>query len=409
MPVRALVYRLQPTAAQHNALQTILENQRILYNAALQERRDSWSKAGISIGLNNQTKSLTKIRRFDDAYGGIPYNLSKWTLKRVDDAFKGLFRRIKSGSKAGFPRYRVKTRWASFGFHQTDGLRFQNGKLFFSSGVIGGLKICQHRPLPDGAKIKSAVFTLELGIWRVSLSCEIPTQTDNNNATIIGIDVGVNHLATDSNGRQYDNIRSQAKMSRKMRIAQRAVARRRKGSKSRLKAIAKLQRLKRKERNCRTTHMHNVANAIVRSGPTIIVEDLKLRNITKSTKGALAKPRRNLRQKAGLNRVLQDAALGRLISMIDYKAESAGGRMIKVDPRNTSRTCSNCGIIEATQAGRTFDRSQCGHVQHRDHNAAINIRLRGIEILHEAARRLGEPNVGGCAVRALRNTEPLAA
>lgn len=71
MVVRTYVYRLRPTRAQHAALRRILDDQRHLYNAALQERRDVWSRNGVSIGFNDQTKSLTEIRSFDSTYGGV--------------------------------------------------------------------------------------------------------------------------------------------------------------------------------------------------------------------------------------------------------------------------------------------------------------------------------------------------
>ena len=409
MPVRTYVYRLHPTRAQHAQLQTILQDQRNLYNAALQERREAWSKSGISVKLNDQTKSLTEIRHFDDTYGGVPYNLSKWTLKRLDDAFKGFFRRLESSGKAGFPRFRVASRWNSFGLHQIAGVRLKKDRLLFRGGLSGRLKIRQHRPLPEGTVIKSAVFTLEAGIWRIALSCKVPETAANDNSSVLGIDVGVNYLATDSDGQHYENRRPQVAMSRQMRIAQRAGARGRKGSKRRQKTLAKLQRLKRIERNRRTTHLHSVANAIVCSGSTIVVEDLKLKNMTRSAKGTLAKPGKNVRQKAGLNRVLQDAAPGRLISMIAYKAESAGGRMIKIDPRNTSRTCSSCGIVDAAQLSRSHYRCGCGLDLQRDHNAAINIKLRGLQALREAARGLEDANVAGCRKRRPVNAVPLAA
>ena len=408
MPVRTFVFRLRPTRAQHASLLRILEDQRFLYNAALQERREAWSKGKISISLNDQTKSLTEIRGADAAYGDVPYNLSKWTLKRLDDAFKVFFHRAKSG-KVGFPRFRSAGRWRSFGFHQKDGLRLKGGRLLFSSGLVGGLRVKMHRKIPEDAVIKSAIFTLENGFWRVSLACEVPASAINDNDCIIGIDIGVTHLATDSNGRHYENIRSQSAMSRKVRIAHRAVARGHKGSKRRRKTVAKLQRLKRAESNLRTTHLHDVANAIIRSGSTIVVEDLKLKNMTRSAKGTLAEPGRNVRQKAGLNRALADAAPGRLISMISYKAESAGGRMIKIDPKNTSRTCSACGIVDATQLSRNRYRCRCGADLHRDHNAAINIRERGVIALHEAARGLGDANVAGCGKRGPVKADPLTA
>ena len=409
MPVRTFVFRLLPTRAQHASLQQFLDSQRHLYNAALQERRDAWTKDNVSISLNDQTKSLTEIRKFDEYYGGVPYNLSKWTLKRLDDAFKAFFRRAKKSGKAGFPRFRSANRWQSFGFHQKDGLRLKGNRLLFSGGMVGALKVKMHRSIAGNIKIKSAVFTLENGIWRVALACEVLAGVANDNHSIIGIDVGVNHLATDSEGRHYANVRPLDKRQKELRRAARALSRSLRGSRRRKKAIAKLQRIQRIIRNHRKTHLHDVANAIVRSGSTIVVEDLKLKNMTRSAKGTVAEPGKNVRQKAGLNRVLQDAAPGRLIAMIAYKAESAGGKVVKIDPRNTSRTCSACSVIDASQLSRTRYRCRCGLNLQRDHNAAINIRERGITALHEAARGLGDINVTGCGERCPVNAEPLAA
>ena len=409
MPVRTFVFHLKPTRAQHAGLQTILKNQRHLYNAALQERRDAWSKGKISISMNDQTKSLTEIRKFDENYSDVPYALSKWTLKRLEDAFRAFFRRAKKTGKAGFPRFRGAGRWQSFGFHQKDGLRLKGAKLLFSGGISGGLRVKMHRPLPGNAVIKSAIFTLESGRWRVALACEVPALAANDSDTVIGIDVGVNYLATDSEGRHYTNVRPLDKRQKELRRAARGLSRSLRGSKRRKKTIARFRRIQRSIRNHRITHLHDVANAIVRSGSIIVVEDLKLKNITRSAKGTLVEPGKNVRQKAGLNRVLADAAPSRLISMIAYKAESAGGKMIKVDPRNTSRTCSACGVVDAAHLSISRYRCRCGLDLQRDHNAAINIRERGITALHEAARGLGDANVTGCGERRPVNAEPLAA
>jgi len=408
MLVRTYVYRLLPTRAQHSSFDSILTDQHKLYNAGLEERAGAWRNGRISIGFNDQTKSLTTIRAFDAAYGGVPYNVSKWTLKRLDDAFKAFFRRAKAGRKPGFPRFRSASRWSSFGFHQKGGLRLKGDRLLFSGGIIGALRLKMHRPLPDGAIIKSAVFTKEAGVWRVALSCKVLPTVANDHDAAIGIDVGVEHLATDSNGFHYRNIRSGDERAKRLRRAQRALARCSRKSKRRLKVRARLAREQRSLRNARTTHIHNVANAIVQSASTIFVEDLRIKNMTRSAKGTLDEPGTNVRQKAGLNRALADAAPGRLISMIAYKAESAGGRMIKIDPRNTSKTCSSCGTVAPKALSVRRHVCPCGTDIHRDHNAAINILERGLAV-HGAARRPGELNVAEYGVRAPGKTEPIAA
>src|SRR5690606_34152527 len=141
MLVLTYVFKARPTSAQHTQLDQILRDQRQLYNAALEERISAW-RSGVSIRMNDQTKSLTEIRSFDPAYGGVPYNISKWTLKRLDDAMKVFFKRAKTRKgKAGFPRFRSSGRWLSFGFHQKGGLRLRGRKLLFSSGLVGGLDL----------------------------------------------------------------------------------------------------------------------------------------------------------------------------------------------------------------------------------------------------------------------------
>lgn len=104
MSVLSFVFKVLPSRAQHTALDAMLESQRLFYNAALQERIGAWCR-GVSIGLNDQTKSLTEIRKFDADIGSVPYNVSKWTLKRLDDSMKAFYKRAKARSgKAGFAR-----------------------------------------------------------------------------------------------------------------------------------------------------------------------------------------------------------------------------------------------------------------------------------------------------------------
>ena len=409
--MRTLVYRLRPTRAQHAWLGAVLCDQRHLYNAALQERIDAWRRNATSISFNDQTRSLTEIRSFDAAYSGVAYNVSKWTLKRLDDAFKAFFRRAKRGGKAGFPRFRAASRWSSFGYHQKDGLRITGDRLRLV-GMEGGLRMKVHRSLPDGAILKSATFTIEDGVWRVALTMSMEA-SEHIDTDVIGLDVGLNYLVTDCSGVHYANVRPRSKREAELRRAQRALSRAKRGSRQRQKARAAVARIQRRMRNHRTTALHNVANAIVRASSMIAVEDLKLSNMTRSAKGTLDVPGTNVRQKAGLNRSMADAAPGRLISMLVYKAESAGGQVVKVDPRNTSRTCSSCGIVDAAQLGPVRYHCRCGLDMHRDHNAAINIRRRGEAILaerrREAARGLGDANVGDCTMRRPVNAELLAA
>lgn len=130
--------------------------------------------------------------------------------------------------------------------------------------------------------------------------------------------------------------------------------------------------------------------------------------MTRSARGTRDVPSTNVAAKRGLNRALADAAPGRLVSMLRYKAARAGGELVEVDPRGTSQACSACGNVVAKSLADRWHSCSCGCELHRDHNAAMVIRERGMAA-REAARGLGEPNVAGCGERAPGKTELLAA
>lgn len=394
MQVLTYVYRARPTAAQHVQLAAVLRDQRHLYNAALEERISAW-KRGLSIGMNDQTRSLTKIRAFDPVYGGVPYDVSKWTLKRLDDAMKAFFRRAKArAGHAGFPRFRGAGRWSSFGFHQRGGLRLVRDKLLFSSGLTGGLRLKAHRTLPEGAVLKSAVFTREGRHWRVALTVECqPPEQHTRLENACGVDVGVEALATLSDGTRFENARPRASRARELRRTARALARCRRNSRRRQKVRARFAAAQRKVRNARRTHLHQVSAVIARDHALIAVEKLNLRNMSRSARGTREAPGSNVRQKTGLNRALADAAPGRLISMLRYKAARAGGVLVEVDPRGSSQECSSCGALVRKDLSQRRHVCSCGANLHRDHNAALVILARGLAA-HGAAGVPGDVNVG---------------
>lgn len=399
-------YKLKPTRGQYRALERILEVQRQLYNAALQERRDAWVKQKVSISKFDQCKSLTQIRSFDPDYGDVPANLSRWTLARVDDAMKGFFSRVKRGRKAGYPRFRGKNRWDSFGFAAQRGLRLQGNRLLFKP-LTGALRLNLHRPLPTAAEIKTVTFTRHGRHWFVGLVVDVlAADAHAQPQTTVGLDLGVEHLVTTSDGWHTINVRPRSKRERDLRIAQRALARCKRGSKRRVKVRDRLRRIQRKVAAVRSNHLHQVSAEIARRYALIAVEDLKLKNMTKSGRGTAAEPGKNVRQKAGLNRAMLDASPARLIALLTYKAARAGGAVVKVDPRHTSQDCSSCGVrVKKTLADRRHI-CACGANLHRDHNAALNILNRALQ--HDGrAIPPGGANVGQSARASSRKRGPV--
>ena len=396
-------YKLMPRKSQYATLADLCEQQRQLYNAALQERIEAWQKSKTSITKLDQFKSLTKIRSFDETYAGIPVAMSRWSIARVDDAFKGFFSRVKRGDKAGFPRFRSFHRWRSFGFVEFSGIRLKADRLLFAP-FRNGLKLKVHRQIPEGSDIKSCTFTRNGRHWYVTMAVDVPISAEHQHpGSVVGIDVGVEHLLTTSDGLHVENVRPRRKRENELRRAHRALARCRKGSNRRRKVRERLALIQRRIANYRSNHLHQVSSMIAKRYAFIAVEKLKVKNMTRSARGTVDEPGVNVRPKAGLNRSLLDAAVARLIDFISYKAERAGGEMVKENPRDTSQDCSSCGARVPKTLAQRVHRCACGAELNRDVNAALNILQRALTA-HGRARPPGDANVGHQPVRRLGNT-----
>ena len=357
-------YRLLPLKSQHRVLERLCEAQRQLYNAALQERIDCYSKTGKTRTYIDQCKALTQCRRELPDMGELPVNLQRWTLKRLDDAFSGFFRRLKArNGLAGFPRFRGKSRWEAFGFAEFSGIRFDGKRLRFT-GMPGGLKLHLHRSLPDGADIRSCVFRRDRRGWHVCLAVAVEAAERRSVASAVGVDLGLKVFAYCSDNVVIPNPRIARRAEKELRLRQRALSRCTRGSNGRRKVRAQVARLHSKIADTRNTWLHQQSAALIKRADLIAVEDLKVSNMVRHP---------------ALARSISDASWSKFVSMLDYKAEKAGGHLVRVDPRNTSQKCSGCGeLVPKSLAVRTHTCPSCGLVIDRDHNASLNILRAGI-------------------------------
>ncbi|MFG3438125.1 RNA-guided endonuclease InsQ/TnpB family protein [Nonomuraea sp. NPDC047897] len=215
------------------------------------------------------------------------------------------------------------------------------------------------------------------------LSCDdVPAQPLPATGAVAGIDLGVASLVTTSDGEHLANPRHLAATADRLATAQRDLARKKRGSKRRRKAVARVAALHAKVRRQRLDHAHKAALALVGDYDVIVHEDLRITHMTRSASGTIEAPGRNVAQKAGLNRSILDAGWGVFLTILAHKAESAGRELIAVDPRNTSRTCSRCGHVakENRLTQPAFACTACGHTGHADVNAAINILRAGLAL-----------------------------
>jgi putative transposase len=357
-------YRLLPHKSQHRAMERLCEAQRELYNAALEERIDCYRKTGKTRTYIDQCKALTQCRRDLTGMGELPANLQRWTLKRLDDAFQGFFRRLKTHhGKAGFPRFRGKGRWAAFGFAQFSGIRFDGKRLRFAA-MPGGLKLHLHRPLPDNANIRSCVLRRDGRGWHVCLQIAVAAAEKRSVSSAVGVDLGLKVFAYCSDNVVIPNPRIAQRAEKELRRRQRALSRCKRGSNRRRKVRARVASLHRKIAETRIAWLHQQSAALLERADLIAVEDLRVSNMV---------------HHPTLARSIADASWSRFVSMLDYKAEKAGSHLIRVDPRNTSQKCSDCGeLASKSLAVRTHACPVCGLAIDRDYNASLNILRAGI-------------------------------
>ncbi len=379
-------YRLLPTKRQHKALETILENQRQLYNAALQERIEAYRKAEITRSYVDQCKALTQWRQTDREAVAIPVALQRWTLKQLDQAYRGFFGRVKKGGKPGFPRFHSKARFDSFGFRQFSGIRFEHTRIHFK-GMPGGLRVHVHRSLPNGISLRSCVFRRDIKGWAIGLVVEIPDPPQRHGDRAVGVDLGIATFAALSDGGFIPSLKAARRAERRLRVAQRALARKTQRSGGRRRARIEVARCYAAAARARANHLHQASARLVRNYDVVVIERLNVRGLAQS---ALAKD-------------VHDASWAKFISMLRYKAECAGSRLIEVEPHDTSQVCSACGIkVPKTLSDRLHECAHCGLKIDRDLNAALNI-------LYRAGVGPGLHNVAGCGMRAGGNLDETVA
>ncbi|MGW1093081.1 RNA-guided endonuclease InsQ/TnpB family protein [Streptomyces sp. NPDC002596] len=390
--IRAYKFLLRPTARQDQALREMLRDHCSLYNGALQERRDAYRHTSrTTVRYGQQSAQLKDIRAFDpERQGRWSFSSQQATLRRLDKAFAAFFRRVKAAEAPGYPRFRSGRRFDTVDFPKDgDGCRWDATPHDPVTRVrlqgVGHVKVHQHRPVVG--KVKTVSVKREGKRWYVILTAERPRPEPlPATGSVVGIDLGIANFLADSNGEFVPNPRHGAKAAAKLEAAQQALARCKRGSKRRRKAVETVARLHRKVRRQRLDHAHKTALALVREHDFIAHEDLRIRTMSKAPAPKPDPDRpgsflpNGAAAKAGLNRSIADAGWGVFLTILTAKAECAGRDVMAVDPRNTSRRCPQCGHTakENRPTQETFHCVACGHSAHADTVGALNVLRAGL-------------------------------
>lgn len=385
---RSYKFLLRPTSKQATALAECLEDTRQLYNAALEERREAWRMGHHRITFYSQDAQLREIRAADPGrYGRWAFVCERAVLRRLDGAFAAFFRRVKAGERPGYPRFKGRGWFDSVEWEHENGCRWNSQPHDRTTRVhfkgIGHIRVHQHRPIKG--RVKTVTVKREGKRWFVTLSCDsIPAEPLPPTGAVVGIDMGVTHFLTSSDGAHIPNPRHLAATVDRLAEAQQALARKKRGSARRRKAVARVAALHGRVGRSRLDHAHKTALVLARDYDLIVYEDLKINNMTRRPKprpvGDGTYEPNGAAAKSGLNKSILDAGWGVFLGILRDKAESAGREVIEVNPRHTSQRCSRCGHVAAGNRVReAFRCLACSHEAHADVNAATNILRSGLD------------------------------
>lgn len=373
MRMKTYKYRIYPTKSQETLLNQQLEVCRWVYNKTLGVRKAAWEQEGKSIGMYDTFNLLPEWKKAEPKFKLVHSQVLQNVQTRVELAYKAFFRRIKAGEDPGYPRFKGRGWYDSMCYPQYgNGCKLVANQLNLSK--IGSVKVKLHRELCGTGTLRVKTVCIRRrssGKWFVTFTCDCVDTVLPNEIRAVGVDVGLQSFATLSDGSQIDNPRFFRRSAEQLAIAQRRMAKFAKGTPERSKRRQIVSRLHERIANKRSDFAHKVSRQLANTYGTICFEDLNIKQM-------MAKKTEVFGNK--LSKSIADVAWHQLVQFTTYKAESAGRRVVLVDPRNTSKRCSRCNVhVPKDLSVRVHNCPHCGLVLDRDHNAAINILALGLQ------------------------------
>ncbi len=360
--------RLHPTPEQADYFARAAGTARFVFNWALAEWKRQY-EAGEKPNATALKKQFNAIRREQFPWS---YAVTKCAIEGafmdVAAAFKNFFEGCKAGRKTGYPQFKSKKRSRQSFYLAND--KFTVGDHWIDVPKLGRVNMAEK--LRFSGKMLSARISKTADWWFVSITVEMPDAVPENCHPPVGIDVGLNRLATLSDGRRYENQRPLRQLLKKLRRLNKALARRSKGGKNWRKTKSKLARLHYRIACLRSDLLHKLTTEVAKTSGLVAVEDLHVKGLV---------------QNRCLSRSFSDAALGKLLDLLENKVSRAGGALVKVGRfYPSSQLCHQCGSRRAdlTLEERIYvcGNPDCGYTGDRDENASHNI-------LQEALRFVG--------------------
>lgn len=385
MLLRGYKYRLRPSKKQRKILARWVGACRFVYNCGLSHRTISYQQWKKSVSYFDQQNVLPEIRKDPEFrwLKEVPSQSLQMSLRNLDRAFQNFFK-----GTGKYPQPKKKGVHDSISFPQGNRLCIQRKSKKMSKVTLpklGEIEFIQHRQFQG--KVKNATVSYSLGDgWQISLLVE-ETQIARENLSkdTLGIDLGIaKTIAVSGEGQDYLLPTEQIKkIEKRIEIIQKRKAKVDKFS-ERWKRYGRIvAKLHSRIARIRRDFLHKTSSKLSKNHGVIVMEDLRVKNMSKSASGTIDDPGKNVAQKRGLNRSILRQGWGSFRTMMDYKTKWYGSILILVSPKNTSRRCCECGYTheDNRQSQADFQCMKCGHNENADKNAANNIRRLGLESL----------------------------
>jgi putative transposase len=377
--LQAYKYELKTNLTQDRLLRRFAGSCRFVFNKALALQRENHEAGNKLIGYVAMAKMLTEWRHTPGTnwLSDSPVHPLQHALKDLEQAYKNFF-----AKRADFPRFKKKGQGDSFRYPDPKQFKVDqvNSRVFLPK--VGWIRYRNSRAM-EGTP-KNITVSRYGDHWYISVQTEREIQQPiHPSASIVGIDVGIAKFATLSDGTVLKPVNSFKKHQQRLARLQRTLSRKKKFSSNWKKAKKAITKLHMKIANTRKDYLHKTTTAISQNHAVVCIEDLKIKNMSKSACGYIEKPGRNVKAKSGLNRSILDQGWFEFRRQLEYKQAWLGGEVLAISARNTSRRCSLCGHTEADNrtSQPRFRCMACGHEANADVNAACNILAAGHAVL----------------------------
>lgn len=389
--LQAYKYELQPNGEQQRNMRRFAGSCRFVFNKALALQKENHEAGGKFINYAAMAKQLTAWRNSVETgwLSDAPVHPLQHALKDLERAYKNFF-----AKRADFPRFKKKGQGDSFRYPDSKQFKIDAGNSRVFLPKLGWIRYRNSRELLGTAK--NITVSCNGGKWFISIQTEREVAEPIHPATsIVGVDVGIARFAAFSDGSHIKPLNSFRKHEQRLAKYQRRMSRKVKFSSNWKKAKARVQKIHTRIANVRRDFLHKTTTTISQNHAIVCIEDLQVRNMSKSAAGSDEAPGRNVKAKSGLNKSILDQGWFEFRRQLEYKQHWLGGEVLAVPPRNTSRTCPCCGHVSAEnrQTQAKFRCVECGYENNADVVGAINVLRRGEAMLSCEGQDMADASV----------------